>query len=47
MVDTWDRVTLGTDLKGDNEIDPVEYDQTYISTDYVHILDLRQACTKN
>ena len=36
-VDTWDQVTLGTNLNGDNEIDPVEYYQTYISTDYDHI----------
>ena len=46
IVDTWDRVTLGTDFKGVNEIDHFEYDQTHISTDYDHILDLIQACTK-
>ena len=46
-VDTWDRGTLGTDLKGDNEIDPVEHDQTCISIDYDHISDLIQAGTKN
>ena len=46
MVDTWDRVTLGTDLKGDNEIYHLEDDQTYIYTYYDHILDLIQVGTK-
>ena len=46
IVDTWDRVTLGTDFKGVNEIDHLEDDQTHISTDYDHILDLIQAGTK-
>ena len=45
-VDTWDRVTLGTDFKGVNEIDHLEYYQIHISTDYDHILDLIQAGTK-
>ena len=43
---TWDRVTLGTDLKGVNEINHLEDDQAYISTDYDHISDLIQAGTK-
>ena len=43
MVDTWDRVTLGTELKGFNEIYHLDYDQTYISIDYDHILNLIQA----
>ena len=46
-VDTWDRVTLGTDFKGVNEIDHLEDDQTHISIDYDHILDLIEAGTKN
>ena len=45
-IDTWDQVTLGTDLKGDNKIDHLEDDQTYISIEYDHILDLRQVGTK-
>ena len=45
-VDTWDRVTLGTNFKGVNEIDHLEDDQTHVSTDYDHISDLIQACTK-
>ena len=45
-IDTWDRVTLGNDLKGDNEIEHLEDDQTYISTDYDHISNLIQASTK-
>ena len=32
-----DRVTLGTKLNRGNEIDLVEDDETYISTDYDHI----------
>ena len=44
-VDTWDRVTLGTNFNGVNEIDHLEDDQTHISTDYDHISDLIQACT--
>ena len=44
-IDTWDRVTLGTNLNGVNEIDHLEDDQTHISTDYDHILDLIQAGT--
>ena len=46
-VDTWDRVTLGTDFKGVSEIDHLEDDQTHISTDYDHISDLIQVGTKN
>ena len=45
-VDTWDRVTLATDLKGDNETHRMEHDHTYISTDYDHISDLIQEGTK-
>ena len=45
-IDTWDRVTIGTNLKGGNEIDHLVDDQTYISTDYDHISDLIQASTK-
>ena len=45
-VDTWDRVTLGTDFKGVNEIDHFEDYQTHISIDYDHISDLIQAGTK-
>ena len=45
-IDTWDRVTLGTDLKGVNEINHLEYDQTHISTHYDHISNLIQAGTK-
>ena len=45
MIDTWDRVTLGTHLKGVNEIEHLEDDQTHISTDYDHISDLIQAGT--
>ena len=41
-----DQVTLGTDFKGFNEIDHLEDDQTHISTDYDHILDLIQGGTK-
>ena len=36
-VDTWDRVTLGTNFNGGNEIDHLEDDQTHISRDYDHI----------
>ena len=39
-------LTLGIDLKGVNEIDHLEDDQTYISTDYDHISDLIQVGTK-
>ena len=46
IVDTWDRVTLGTDFKGVNEIDHLEDYQIHISTYYDHILDLIQAGTK-
>ena len=46
-VDTWDRVTLGTDFKGVNEIYHLEDDQTHIYTEYDHISDLIQAGTKN
>ena len=46
MIDTWDRVTLETNLKGDNEIDHLEYDQTYIFIYYYHISNLIQAGTK-
>ena len=45
-VDTWDRVTLGTNFNGVNEIDHLEDDQTHISTDYDHISNLIQAGTK-
>ena len=45
-VDTWDQVTLGTYLKGVNEINHLEDDQTYISTSYDHISDLIQSSTK-
>ena len=45
-VDIWDRMTLGTHLKGVNEIYHLEDDQTYISTDYDHISDLIQASKK-
>ena len=44
-IDTWDRVTLGTNFNGVNEIDHLEDDQTHISTDYDHISDLIQAGT--
>ena len=44
-VDTWDRVTLGTNFNGVNEIDHLEDDQTHISTDYDHISDLIQVGT--
>ena len=44
-VDTWDRVTLGTNFNGVNEIDHLEDDQTHISKDYDHISDLIQAGT--
>ena len=47
IVDTWDRVTLGTNFNGGNEIDHLEHDQTHISIDYDHISDLIQAGTKN
>ena len=46
IVDTWDRVTLGTNFKGLNEIYHLEDDQTHISTDYDHILDHIQAGIK-
>ena len=46
IVDTWDRVTLGADFKGINEIDHLEDDQTHIYTDYDHISDLIQVGTK-
>ena len=36
-VDTWDRVTLGTNFNGVNEIENLEDDQTHISTEYDHI----------
>ena len=45
IVDTWDRVTLGTNFNEVNEIDHLEDDQTHISRDYGHILDLIQAGT--
>ena len=45
-VDTWDRVTLGTNFKGVNELDHLEDDQKHISTDYYHISDLIQAIKK-
>ena len=45
-VDTWDRVTLGTDFIPVNEMDHLEDDQTNISTDYDHISNLIQAGTK-
>ena len=45
-VDTWDRVTLRTNFNGVNEIEHLEDDHTYISTEYDHILDLIQAGTK-
>jgi hypothetical protein len=45
-VDTWDRVTLGTDFNLVKEINHIEDDQTHISTDYDHISDLIQAGTK-
>ena len=45
IVHTWDRVTLGTNFKGVNEIDHLEDDETHISTDYDHISDLIQAGT--
>ena len=45
-VDTWDRVTLSIDFKGVNEIDHLEDVQTYISTNYDHILDLMHEGTK-
>ena len=45
--DTRDRVRVGTDFKGVNEIDHLENDQAHISTDYDHISNLIQACTKN
>ena len=44
-VDTWDRVTLSTNFNGGNEIDHLEDDQTHISRDYDHILNLIQAGT--
>ena len=40
LSDTW------TNFNGVNEIDHLEEDQTLISTDYDHILDLIQAGTK-
>ena len=45
-VDTWDQVTLGTDLKGFNEIYHLEDEKTYIYTYYDHISDIIQAGTK-
>ena len=47
MIDTWDRVTLGTNLKGVNEIDNFQDYQTHISIDYDLISNLIQAGTKN
>ena len=44
-VDTWDRVTLGTNFNEVNEIYHLEDDQTHISTNYDHISDLIQAST--
>ena len=44
-IDTGDRVTVGTNFNGVNETDHLEDDQTHISTDYDHILDLIQAGT--
>ena len=44
-IDTWDRVTLGTNFNGVNEIDHLEDNQTHISIDYDHISDLIQAGT--
>ena len=41
-VDTWDRVTLGTNFNMVNEIDHLEDDQKHISRDYDHISDLIQ-----
>ena len=46
IVDTLDRVTLGTDFIPVNEMDHLEDDQTNISTNYDHILDVIQAGTK-
>ena len=45
-VDTLDRVTIGTNFNGVNEIDHLEGDETHISIDYDHISDLIQAGTK-
>ena len=39
-------MTLGTNFKGANEIDHLEDDQTYISTNYDHISNLIQAGRK-
>ena len=44
-VDTWHRVTLGTDMSLVNEITPLEENETEISIDYDHILDLLQPGT--
>ena len=44
-IDTWDRVALGTNFNGFNEIDHLEDDETHISTDYDHISDLIQEGT--
>ena len=46
-VDTWYRVTVGTDLKGVNEIEHLEDGNTYISIDDDHTSDLIQAGTRN
>ena len=45
-IDTWDRVTLGTNFNGVNEINHLEDDQTHISIDYDHISNLIQAGKK-
>ena len=44
-IDTWDRVTLGTNFNKGNDIDHLEDDETHISTDYDYISDLIQAVT--
>ena len=44
-VDTWHRVTLGTDMSLVNEITPLEENETEISMDYDHISDLVQPGT--
>ena len=46
-IDAWDRVTLGTNFKGVNEIYHLEDDQTHISTNYDHISNLIQVGTKS
>ena len=46
-VDTWHRVTLGTDMCLVNEITPLEENETEISMDYDHISDLVQPGTNS